>query len=107
MRPLLCLFPGGGGGFLLGEIGTPLLLLGCTGKDVSAAGLLGGGGFDVVDVVGKLDNAAGGFGGGRDGDFTGDTMFCSCGAAGMGTFSELVRKLLYSSSLLPSVSTDS
>ena len=86
-----------------------LLLLGwiCTGKDVSAAGLLGGGGFDVVDVVGKLDNAAGGFGGGRDGDFTGDTMFCSCGAAGMGTFSELVRKLLYSSSLLPSVSTDS
>ena len=30
-------------------------------------------------------------------------MFCSCGAAGMGTFSELVRKLLYSSSLLVSV----
>ena len=111
MRPLLCLFPGGGGGFLLGEIGPPLLLGSCTGKDVSAAGLLGGGGgggcFDVVDVVGKLDNAAGGFGGSRDGDFTGDTMFCSCGAAGMGTFSELVRKLLYSSSLLPSVSTDS
>ena len=73
LRPLLLFFTGGGGGFLAGEAG-PLLC--CTGNDTKA-GLFGGRGFDGADK-GKLDSAAGGLGGGRDGDFTGDNTCRSC-----------------------------